>query len=201
MRNSVVSRFKQRRVLGTLPRQRKRWLKTFSALLQAALIEPRRVEITHQRILLPKLPREFHGFRIVQLSDIHHSPFLSEAKISAAVSRANELRADLVVLTGDYVSHSRDYVDGCARALGALRAPYGVFAVMGNHDHWTDGPGLEAAFARQGIRILNNENLLLERAAAHVRLVGIDDLTVGRDDLAQALLDTHADETRILLSH
>ncbi|MDQ3013378.1 MAG: metallophosphoesterase [Acidobacteriota bacterium] len=201
MKNSVISRFKQIRVPGTPPRQRKRWLQTFSALLQAALIEPRRVEITHQRILLPKLPREFHGFRMVQLSDIHHSPFLSEAEIAAAVRRANELRADLVVLTGDYVSHSRDYVAGCARALGALRAPHGVFAVMGNHDHWTDGPGLEAAFTTQGIHILNNENLRLERGAANVCLVGIDDLTVGRDDLAKALLDTHADETRILLSH
>src|SRR5258708_2490834 len=201
MKNSVTSRFKQRRVPGTPPRQGKRWLQTFSALLQAALIEPRQIEITHQRILLPKLPREFHGFRMVQLSDIHHSPFLSEAEIAAAVYRANELQADLVVFTGDYVLHSRDYVAGCARALGALRAPRGVFAVMGNHDHWTDGTGLEAAFTKQGIRVLNNENLRIERGAAHVWLVGIDDLTVGRDDLAKALIDTQSDETRILLSH
>ncbi len=201
MKNSVISRFKQRRMLAMPPRQRKRWLQTFSALLQTALIEPRQVEITHQRILLPKLPREFHGFRMVQLSDIHHSPFLSEAEICVAVQRANELQADLIVLTGDYISHSRDYVAGCARALGGLRAPQGVVAVMGNHDHWTDGPGLEAAFIKQGIRVLNNENLRIERGAAHVWLVGIDDLTVGRDDLAKALIDTQADETRILLSH
>lgn len=201
MKNSVISRFKQRRVPVTPQRLRKRWRQTFSALLQAALIEPRQVEITYQRILLPKLPREFHGFRMVQLSDIHHSPFLSEEEISASVERANDLKADLIVLTGDYVSHSRDYVAGCARALGALRAPHGVFAVMGNHDHWTDGPGMEAAFIRQGIRVLNNENLRIERGTSHFWLVGIDDLTVGRDDLAKALMDTQSDDARILLSH
>src|SRR5262245_35013768 len=133
MKNSVVSRFKQRRAPGAPPRQRKRWLQTFSAFLQAALIEPRQVEITRQRIALRKLPREFVGFRIVQLSDIHHSPFLSEAEITAAVRQANSLQADLIVLTGDYVSYSREYIAGCARALGGLRAPHGVFAVLGNH--------------------------------------------------------------------
>lgn len=201
MKKSVISRFRQRRARVAPPRPRKRWLQSFSALLQAALIEPRQVEITRQRILLPKLPREFDGFRLVQLSDIHHSPFLSEEEIADAARMANELEADLVVLTGDYVSHSRDYIAGCARALGSLRAPEGVLAVLGNHDHWTDGEGVTAAFVRQGIRVLNNENLLIERGEAHIILAGIDDLTVGRDDLPKALIDTSRDETRILLSH
>jgi len=201
MKNSVISRFKQRRALNAPLRQRKRWLQNFSSLLQAALLEPRQIEITRQRILLPKLPREFQGFRIAQLSDIHHSPFLSEAEVSAAVHRANDLHADLIVLTGDYVSYSRDYIAGCARALGQLRAPLGVFAVLGNHDHWMDGAGVAAALTQQGIRVMNNENLWVERETSHLCLVGIDDLTVGRDDLPKALMDTEANETRILLSH
>ena len=201
MKNSVITRFKQRQAPGGRARQPKRWLQTFSALLQAALIEPRQVEITRLRIALPNLPREFRGFRIAQLSDIHHSPFLSEAEISAAVEQANSLHADMVVLTGDYVSYSRDYIAGCARAVGQLRAPFGVFAVLGNHDHWMDGAGLAAAFAEQGIRVLDNESLRIERGTSYIQLVGIDDLTTGRDDLFKALLDTRRDETRILLSH
>jgi predicted MPP superfamily phosphohydrolase len=201
MKNSVISRLKQRRTFDSPPRPRRRWLQTFSAILQAALIEPRQVEITHQRILIPKLPGEFHGFRIVQLSDIHHSPFLSEAEITAEVRRANELCANMIVLTGDYISHSRDYIPGCARALGQLCAPLGVFAVLGNHDHWTDGPAMAAAFSGQGIRVLDNENLRIERGTSFIRLVGVDDLTVGRDDLRKALIDTQPEETRILLSH
>jgi predicted MPP superfamily phosphohydrolase len=201
MKNSVISRFRQRRAFGVPPRQRKRWLQSFSTLLQAALIEPRQVEITHQRILLSKLPREFDGLRVVQLSDIHHSPFLSEAEISVAVQRANELQPDLIVLTGDYVSYSRDYIAGCAQALGKLRAPLGVFAVLGNHDHWMDGAGMATALASQGIRVLDNESLSIERESSHIRLVGVDDLTTGRDNLSKALIDTQAEETRILLSH
>ncbi|MEP7341882.1 MAG: metallophosphoesterase [Acidobacteriota bacterium] len=201
MKNSVIMRFKQRQVPDAPPRHRKRWLQNFSAFLQAALIEPRQVEITHQRITLPKLPREFDGFRMVQLSDIHHSPFLSEAEIAAAVHQANSLHADMVVLTGDYVSYSREYIAGCARALGQLRAPHGVFAVLGNHDHWMDGAGVAAALTAQGIRVLDNESLQIERAASRIRLVGIDDLTTGHDDLVKALTGTQTDEMRILLSH
>lgn len=201
MKNTVISRLKQRRTLNPPPRPRRRWLQTFSAFLQAALFEPRQIEITHQRIFLSRLPREFHGFRIVQLSDIHHSPFLSEGEIAAAVRKANELGADLAVLTGDYISHSRDFIAGCARALGQLRAPRGVFAVLGNHDHWTDGAAMAAALVGERIRVLNNENLLLEGESSSIRLIGIDDLTVGRDDLKTALIGTAPEETRILLSH
>ena len=201
MKNYVITRFRQRRALNQQSGPRTRWLQTFSSLLQRALLEPRQFEVTHQRIFLSKLPREFQGFRIVQLSDIHHSPFLNEEEIARAVRRANDLKADLVVLTGDYISHSTDYIPGCARALGGLTAPHGVFAILGNHDHWTDGPAMEAAFVAQGIRVLNNENLRIELGDSSIRLLGVDDLMVGRDDLPAAMVDTANDEVRILLCH
>ncbi len=201
MKNNVITRFKQRRASEAQPRQRTRWLKTLSAFFQTALVEPRQVEVTHQRIVLPKLPRAFNGFRILQLSDIHHSPFLSKWEIAQAVRHANGLQADLAVLTGDYISHSRDYIRGCAEALGMLRAPHGVFAIMGNHDHWTDGEAMETSLIEQGIRVLNNENLRIERGSEYIQLLGVDDVLVGRDDLQAAAIGTHAHETRILLSH
>ena len=132
MKNTVLSRIAAR---ARQPRSRR----TLAAMLQAAAIEPYQVEITHHPIRIKRLPSEFRGFRIVQISDVHHSSFLGEANIVDWCRRANALRPDLVVLTGDYISHSRDYIAGCARALGTLRAPAGVFAVLGNHDHWTDG--------------------------------------------------------------
>jgi predicted MPP superfamily phosphohydrolase len=165
------------------------------------MIEPRRVEVTHQRIVITKLPRAFDGFRIVQLSDIHHSPFLGVDEIAEAVYRANELKPDLVALTGDYVSHSRDYIDGCARALGMLRAQHGVFAVLGNHDHWTDAERMAASLTQQGIRVLVNENVRIGLKGAHICLAGVDDLMVRRDDLPRALRGASTGETRILLAH
>jgi len=181
--------------------RRRQWRQTFAAILRAAMIEPHQIEITHQTIAIENLPVEFQGLRVVQLSDVHHSPFLDEERINEAVRMANDLRPDLVALTGDYISHSRDYIAPCARALGRLRAAHGVFAVLGNHDHWTDGAMMRAALADQGVHVLCNESERIERGSSHIRLAGVDDLMVKRDDLRQALEETYWDETRILLSH
>ncbi|HMB29759.1 MAG TPA: hypothetical protein VKS99_16730, partial [Blastocatellia bacterium] len=116
MKKYVLSRKVERRG------RRRQWRQTFAAILRAAMIEPHQIEITHQTIAIEKLPAEFRGLRIVQLSDVHHSPFLDEERINEAVRMANDLRPDLVALTGDYISHSRDYISPCARALGRLRA-------------------------------------------------------------------------------
>jgi predicted MPP superfamily phosphohydrolase len=195
MKKSVLSRLTKRRT------ERKRWRQTFAAFLKAAMIEPRRVEVTHQRIVIARLPQIFNGFRIVQLSDIHHSPFLSLDEIAEAVRRANELKPDLIALTGDYVSHSLEYIDGCAQALGALRARHGVFAVLGNHDHWTDPEKMTASLTCHGIRVLVNENVHIGVNDSYIRLAGVDDLMVRRDDLSLALRGTNSNETRILLAH
>ena len=195
MKRYVFSRKAEHRVRGG------QWRQSFAAILRAAMIEPHQVEITHQRIAIEKLPVEFHGFRIVQLSDVHHSPFLDEERINEAVRMANELQPDLAVLTGDYISHSRDYIPGCARALGGLRAAHGVFAVLGNHDHWTDGAMMREELVRQGIRVLCNESTRIEKDFSSIRLAGVDDMLVKRDDLRKALEGTSWDEARILLSH
>jgi len=195
MKRHVFSRKAERRGRGG------QWRQTFAAILRAAMIEPHQVEVTHQRIAIEKLPVEFHGFRVVQLSDVHHSPFLDEERINEAVRMANDLQPDLTVLTGDYISHSRDYIPGCARALGKLRAAHGVFAVLGNHDHWTDGAMMREALVRQGIRVLCNESARIEKGFSYINLAGVDDMLVKRDDLRKALEETNWDETRILLSH
>ena len=195
MKKYVLSRMAERRG------RRRQWRQTFAAVLRAAMIEPHQIEITHQRITLEKLPAEFQGLRVVQISDVHHSPFLDEERINEAVRMANDLRPDLAVLTGDYISHSRDYIAPCARALGRLRAPHGVFAVLGNHDHWTDAALMREALTHQGIRVLCNESARIEKSASYIRLVGVDDMMVKRDDLRKALEETTWNETRILLSH
>lgn len=201
MKRTFMMRISGRDTARQRPRLRLRWHDHFAAVLQAAILEPRTIEVNHQPITIPKLPEQFHGFRIIQLSDIHHSPFLSETEIAEAARRVNDLQPDLVVLTGDYISHSKDFIAGCARALGTLRANHGVFAVLGNHDHWTDGAGMAQALRAVGIRVLENENLLIERDTVTIRLLGIDDSTVRRDDLGRALDGTHDTETRILLAH
>ena len=195
MKKSGLFRLKARRAGRTA------WRENFAAFVHAAMIEPKQVEITNQRIAISKLPSEFLGFRIVLLSDIHHSQFLTEEEISDAARRANELKPDMIALTGDYVTHSSNFIPPCARALGTLQAPHGVFAVLGNHDHWANGEMMSTALTDQGIRVLCNENVCINKDQSHIRLAGIDDIIAGRDDLAAALLGTDQVETRILLAH
>src|SRR4249919_2976373 len=87
---------------------------------RSALTEPFRLTVEHQKIQLRRLPPELDGFRIVQLSDVHHSPFTSRKQIERAVETANSLKPDLVALTGDYVSKERAYAAPCAELLGKL---------------------------------------------------------------------------------
>jgi predicted MPP superfamily phosphohydrolase len=85
---------------------------------RSALTEPFRLTVEHHQIHLRRLPRALDGFRIVQLSDLHHSPFTSRSQIERAIETANNLQPDIVALTGDYVSKEREYAAPCAELLG-----------------------------------------------------------------------------------
>jgi hypothetical protein len=166
-----------------------------------ALAEPYTLTVERREITLRRLPREMDGLRIVQLSDIHHSPFTGSEQIKSAIETANSLEADIVALTGDYVSHEREYAAPCAEMLGRLRARFGVYAVLGNHDHWTDAPLITDLFRLQGIRMLVNEGMRFELRGASFWLAGVDDTMVGQEDLSLALAGSRADEMKLLLAH
>lgn len=172
-----------------------------SEAARSALTEPFRLTIEHQQIRLRRLPRELDGFRIVQLSDIHHSPFTSREQIERAVATANSLQPDIVALTGDYVSKERQYAAPCAELLGTLRARHGVYAVLGNHDHWTDAALITDLFRAEGITVLVNQGMRFEKNGSAFWLAGVDDTMVGLEDLPLALAGASVDEFKLLLAH
>jgi hypothetical protein len=157
--------------------------------------------VEHQPIRLKRLPKALEGLRIVQLSDIHHSPFTSRDQIKRAVDTANRLQPDIVALTGDYISKEREYAAPCAELLGGLRARYGVYAVLGNHDHWTDAALITDLFHAEGITVLVNEGMRFEQRGAAFWLAGVDDTMVGLEDLPLALAGSLEDEMKLLLAH
>lgn len=159
------------------------------------------LSVERRTISLRRLPAELEGFRIVQLSDIHHSPFTGTRQIERAIETANGLEPDIIALTGDYVSHERDYAAPCAEMLGRLRARHGVFAVLGNHDHWTDAALIADLFRAEGIRVLINEGLRFESNGASFWLAGVDDTMVGMEDLPLALAGSSESEMKLLLAH
>jgi predicted MPP superfamily phosphohydrolase len=159
------------------------------------------IEVTEQPIWLERLPEPFHRFRVVQLSDIHHGLYTPLEVVERAVHLANNLRPDLVCITGDFVSRSRICVEPVAEALGGLSAGRGVFAVLGNHDHRVGAEAVAQALRRRGIVVLRNQNLALGSNGNSFYVAGVDDATSGHDDLPRALKGIPAYATKILLSH
>ncbi len=170
-------------------------------LARAAFAEPYQLAVEQHAVGLRRLPRELDGFRIVHLSDIHHSPFTGRKQVERAVEVANSLEPDIIALTGDYISHEREYVQPCAEMLGKLRARRGVYAVLGNHDNWVDAALITDLFTLAGIKVLNNEGMRFEDKGASFWLAGVNDTMVGLEDLPLALAGSAADEMKLLLAH
>jgi predicted MPP superfamily phosphohydrolase len=166
-----------------------------------ALTEPLRISVEHQQIYLSRLPKALDGFRIVHLSDLHYGPFTDARHLRRAIEATNDLEPDLIALTGDYISQERSYAAPCAGLVGRLRARCGVFAVLGNHDHWTDAKLITDLFRTEGIRVLINEGLRLDVDNESFWLAGVDDTMVGLEDLSLALAGSSNTEMKLLLAH
>ena len=133
------------------------------------------LEITEHRVAFERLPRAFHGFRIAQLSDIHIGPFMTEREIRKYVAIANEQKPDLMVLTGDFVTFDPGTQQAVVDALAGLRAPFGVFGSLGNHDMWSRvEDSITELFRAAGIRILRGSNVAITAGGDSFNLMGVD---------------------------
>ena len=166
-----------------------------------SLFERTDYELTETDIFIRDLPPSFDGFRIAQVSDVHHSSLVPLDEVRRVVELANGARADMIALTGDYTTASREYIEPCAEALSALAAPHGVWAVLGNHDHNTDGAATERALVTRGIGLLDNANTRLRRGGEELQLAGIDDWSWAQNDWARAFRGVDRARPTVLLSH
>jgi predicted MPP superfamily phosphohydrolase len=167
----------------------------------ASFVEPYDYEVTLTDVLIAGLPQSFDGFRIAQISDVHHSRLVSIADVRRVAELAQGTGADLIVLTGDYTTAYRRYIEPCAEALGALTAPEGVWAVLGNHDHYTDPQLTARALERAHINVLNNANTFIRRGGETLQLAGIDDWSWNGTDWPRALYGLDQKFPTVLLSH
>jgi predicted MPP superfamily phosphohydrolase len=172
-----------------------------TASAYATLIEPFNYLISQTDIYLKDLPGSFENYRITQLTDIHHSKILGIEEVRRVVRLAQQTTPDIFVLTGDYATTYRRYIEPCAEALASLHAPDGVWAVLGNHDHYTDPELTTRALERQHIIVLNNRNTTLRRGSDVIQLAGIDDWTWNATDWSKAFTGLNKKTPTVLLSH
>ncbi|HET7790061.1 MAG TPA: metallophosphoesterase [Gemmatimonadales bacterium] len=153
------------------------------------------------RLPVRDLAPELSGYRIGLVTDLHHGPVVPSAWIERVAARAGELRPDLIVLGGDFVSHHRRELDGLDRVLATFRARDGVVGVFGNHDHWVGTDLVGETLRRAGIRLLCNDHLVIARGGARLAIAGVDDFTHGAVLPERALAGVSRDVPRVLVSH
>ncbi len=175
-------------------------------------VEPTWLELNRLEVPVAGLPDAFVGFKIVQLSDFHCSRQVTPGYLGEAVELAQSQGADLVVLTGDFVHKGYKYVEHVARVLGRLTAPFGVYAVLGNHDFSVRNAlgfrryrhlhrAVADSLTAQGIRVLRNQTVLLERGPDRLYLTGIEDLWSRVCDPERALAGLSPTIPRVVLAH
>ncbi len=177
-----------------------------------------RYRVHHVKVPAPNLPESFHGFKIVQLSDIHTGSFINENALTKAFDIVMRQNADLILFTGDLVNNVSTEVEGYEHLFKQLKAPHGVYSVLGNHDYgdyveWESKEekikNLEKLKTHQkdfGWRLLMNEHVALERNNEKIALIGIENWggsmrfpKYGKMNEAHAGTDQYS--FKILMSH
>jgi len=163
------------------------------AAIYSSEIERHWVEISRRDVLVPGLHASFDGLRIAQLSDIHLDEFTEPAFLHSVVVRINQLKPDMIFLTGDFVTMSpiskRIFKDApwqCAGILKQLNCPL-RYACLGNHDLLVGKRKVAAALTANGIMVINNSYLPIERGGGRFWLAGIEDPLEGHPDPGAAI--------------
>lgn len=161
--------------------------------LYAVEISRHEISIERLTIRLDRLAEQFHGFRIVQISDFHYGEYSEPFFLREVVRQVNRLRPDAVLLNGDYVTvgffsekHTKEFAYRCAEVLSHIDCPL-RYAVLGNHDATFAEPAVIDALSIQGLPLLNNSFAPLEREGKRLWFAGTGDVTYNKMDLDKAI--------------
>ena len=173
-----------------------------SVLFYAYKVAPENIDVTGVSLTLPRLASSFDGYRIVQISDIHMDDWMTFERLKDIMKLVNEQGADLIAITGDFVTYSAKFNDEeLVGALSTLRAPDGVIAVLGNHDHEVDRALMRRLIRKSGVLEVGNGFRTLRRGDDTLHVAGVDDLFARRARLHEVLKKLPGEGATILLAH
>lgn len=158
--------------------------------------------ITHLPVSVPGLNSAFAGYRIVHITDIHYGHWVTKERLEGIITLINEQQPDLVVNTGDFISYILDDIAAeMVQGLRKIEAPDGSLAVLGNHDHWMGSDRVRLVLEEAGLVILDNDVFSIQREEASLYVGGVDNVSVGADDLTAVLAKLPHDGPAFLLAH
>lgn len=171
------------------------------------LIEPGWVQVETVNVSLPRLAPNFHGTRIAQISDIHMGGWMNAARLQHAADLLLAQAPDLLLLTGDFLTghgfHSDDeqHLQELIDILTPLAKSIPSFAVLGNHDYWTNADAVREMLKQGGITDLTNSACTLSNGNQHLHLCGVDDIWEGDVRLNEVVSRLPREGAAILLAH
>ncbi|HEY1116002.1 MAG TPA: metallophosphoesterase, partial [Chitinophagaceae bacterium] len=175
-------------------------------------------QVRRQTLRFKTLPAPFKGLKIIHISDIHSGSFNNKTAVQQGVEKILALKPDLILFTGDLVNNKADEMDDYIDVFRLLKAPLGVYSILGNHDYgdyvqWETREHkaqnlarLKEVHSRMGWRLLLNENVLLERSGQKIALLGIENWGAKANfpkygKMEEAHSGTEAAPFKILMSH
>jgi uncharacterized protein len=172
------------------------------------IIARRRPRIVEIMIPVVDLPHALHGFSIAQISDVHVGPTIKRGFVEGIVRRVNDLKVDLIAVTGDLVDGSVQQLSAHTAPLAGLTARHGAYFVTGNHEYYSGERAWTEEIRRLGLRVLKNEHVVLKHDGASLILAGVTDYSAHHFDPAQrsdpeaAMRGAPVDAgARVLLAH
>ena len=167
-----------------------------------------RIKVKKIDIRVPNLPKEFRGYEILQITDIHVGPSIKRKFVERIVEIAKRLSPDLLVMTGDLVDGSVDSLRDDVAPLAELDIPHGKYFVTGNHEYYSGVDEWVAHISDElGFRVLNNEHIVLKKGKGHIVLAGVTDLVSktmdpqNASDPHKAIEGASEESFKILLAH
>ncbi|MEQ8350824.1 MAG: metallophosphoesterase [Leptospiraceae bacterium] len=166
-----------------------------------------RIKIVRVSVPISNLPREFVGFTIAQISDLHVGPTIKERFVRKVVEKTNELNPDLIAITGDLIDGSVPRLRKHVQPLADLRSEQGTFYVTGNHEYYSGALQWIGETKRLGMNVLLNEHKVIRRGKAQIVMGGVTDYNAGSfiaghsSNPQRAFQDSPEEAIRILLAH
>ncbi|MCP5557229.1 MAG: metallophosphoesterase [Verrucomicrobiaceae bacterium] len=167
----------------------------------ARLIERKHPVVERLRLGLKGLGPAFEGFRIVQISDLHVEPHVNQPLLAKTVSMINDLKPDLVVITGDIITNRSGLTAKLTEPLADLKARVGVMASLGNHDVWHNPKVITTALQNHGIKVHRNTGEALGHQGDQLWIAGLDSVWAGSPRIADSLKGKAKTAPCVMLGH
>jgi uncharacterized protein len=173
----------------------------FIVLAIYVFVEPYWLGVKTYEITNPEVPSNFNSTKIVFLSDIHHGPYFSISRVKRLVERVNRLNPDIIILGGDYVHRNQQYIVPVFNELKGLKAPLGIYGVLGNHDHWENAALTREQMKESRIRELDNAAFWITKGEQRIKIGGVGDYMEDVQNIIPTIGDAVKEDFVIVVSH